>query len=267
MSRIIIIWIAMSDLSIASESPPCETPSEVLEHAEQALIDLRLETLPSLESRLQQSWSCGHIARPEDLSRAWLVQAAVHEIQGSQEQAMAAWQAAARLSPETWNPRLGPALRQQYEDASSLPPLPSGTISLTRELSSSLRLYLDGTETMLPTDVATGPHLVQTAGRRYGSSGAAILQVASKEHIQLDVDQFPPPPVRARHSWSLTTAGASLGMAAGTAWMAKAQSQVMRDAPNQESLDRAFTRQKLLAATSYGLGGLSIAGALTWAFY
>ena len=49
--------------------------------------------------------------------------------------------------------------------------------------------------------------------------------------------------------------------------MARVQSQVMREAPNQESLNRAFTRQKLLAATSYGLGDLSIAGALTWVFY
>jgi hypothetical protein len=265
--RMIVTLLAMQGPAIASEPGPCVPPSEVLERAEQALIDLRLETLPSLEARLEQSWACGPVAQVEDLSRAWLVQAAAQEIQGSQEQAEAAWQAAAILSPETWNPRLGPALRQQYEHAVALPTLPMGQLSLNQDLPSSLRIYVDGTETVMPTDVAVGPHLVQVVRGGSSSRGATLLRVAPNEQVQIDVDQFTLPPSQPRPSWSLATAGASLGLAAGTAWMARVQSQVMREAPNQESLNRAFTRQKLLAATSYGLGGLSIAGALTWVFY
>ena len=74
-------------------------------------------------------------------------------------------------------------------------------------------------------------------------------------------------PTQKTATWPLAAAGAGMGLAAGTAWMARGQSQVMRDAVDQESLDRAFSRQRWLASTSYGLGGLSVIGAMTWFFY
>ena len=263
----LLLWFSPLLVGPSPTSPECPVPSAVLEEAEQALVDLKIDELPAIQQRLETAWSCSEVARSEDLSRAWLVDAAYLQIRGQKEQATQAWRAAASLSPETWNPRLGGALRGEYEAALQEPAKPEGHLSLYADLPQTLHLYLDGSPQTLPLPIAPGPHLVQVVDRRGNPQAAHFVLLAPAESLQIDLDQFSSPAPRKRARWRLAASGTAAGLAIGSAFLAHAQDQAMQNASDLDTLDQAFTQQKRFAVTSYGLGGLAVTGMTTWLFF
>ena len=104
---------------------------------------------------------------------------------------------------------------------------------------------------------------IQRSGR---NEATAIVRLAPGESLQLHLGDFTQAPTKI-HAWRLPASGTAAGLSVGAALWAKSQDSVMRQTINQVELDQAFARQKGLALASYGLGGLALAGGLSWVFY
>ena len=112
-----MICTVLAGLMLEPSQPSLCTPvPNVIEQAEEDLLNLRLTTFLPIQDSLEQAWACNGIGIPSEIAHAWLLNAAHLSLNGQNEDAFWVWRAAARVSPETWNPRLG-ANYEQYQNA------------------------------------------------------------------------------------------------------------------------------------------------------
>ena len=263
-----MICTVLAGLMLESSQPSLCTPvPNVIEQAEEDLLNLRLTTFLPIQDSLEQAWACNGIGIPSEIAHAWLLNAAHLSLNGQNEDAFWVWRAAAQVSPETWNPRLGTQFFEQYQHAhaESLPD--SSRLAVSEVLPRSIQIVIDGQVQALPAEVSPGPHVVQAIHRNGRTVAASIIRVSPNETVELHLGDFVQAPARRPAIWRIPVSGAAAGLSIGAAFLAKSQDSVMRQANTQAELNQAFTRQKAMAIASYGLGGLALTGSISWAFY
>ncbi len=231
-------------------------------------------------------------ATPDLVARVWLARGALEVLEGSGS--AAPWLAAAhRLAPDTFDARLGPAIREVWEHAT--------VAGAALSVEPATPALLDGTlVNVFPVDCGAGPHLVQVRSpddtvlfgtvvellpgedalletnlsaadvarlmaRETAPVGAPVSVPVSPAATHADTRPATPMP---RHNRARVALGASaavtLALGGAAALGAQAQDEAMESATDIDTLDEAYGRQKGLAAaawTGVGAGALLAVGA------
>ena len=261
--------------ALAAPPPECPDLEEATAAAVSALVDGRLEDASGALERAERSFSCGQPPEAEPLARFWLAEAAASSLSGEPQDAVDAWQAAARLAPTVWEPRYGPELRQK-RDAAVLATLKhSGTLTVD-PLPDKHSLVLDGVTTPNPTPAAEGLHLVQISARdvRYGR----IVLLAADENM-LVRPELPPveaPVAQEQHQGPrvglIAGGGASVAAGAGLLVLAARQEAPMDQAAADwragalstgdatDQVSKRWTTQRAAGGAGYALAALGAVG-------
>lgn len=134
---------------------------DIVDQAEQKLVEADLVAADLTLRSLEKALGCGALAESELLARMWLVEGAWLTLQGDPQAAVDSWKAAARVAPGRWVEAYGPSLREAYEEAAAEP---ASTEAARIELDPPLFQWIgavDGVVTQFPARVAPGLHLVQ----------------------------------------------------------------------------------------------------------
>ena len=167
-------------LSLGLAHADCPDVQASTAAAVDALVAARLEEAEAALARAELGFSCGSPPSAEVLARFWLAEAAASSVAGDADDAVDAWQAAARLAPALWEPRYGPDLRKR-RDAAVLSTLRREASVRADPLPERYTLLLDGEKAPNPTPATEGLHLVQVAQRDvlYGK----IVLLAADENM------------------------------------------------------------------------------------
>lgn len=255
----------------------CPDLAATTAQANDALIAARLDDARAALQTAEAAFSCGQAPGREALARYWLVEAAVASVSGQAQDASDAWQAAARLAPELWEPRHGTELRAKRDAAVTA--MGSGQGSLEVEaLPDGHQLWVDGEPKPSPSPASEGLHVVQLA-REEAVFGRIVL-LGADEHMRVRaelpaaVEPDPSPDGRSRGAKVAWFAGGGLGLAAGAGLLVVAARQ---EAPMEEAqrlwelgalttsdaratVDQRWTRQRAAGGAGYALTALGLAG-------
>lgn len=248
-------------LSATAGAQDCPDLDALVTQAEDAVIEARFDDTADLVTQAEEALACRELADHAVVARLFLVLGARLALAGAAEDSSRAFASAWRVSPETWNVYLGPAMRQAYDAARERPP-EAGTIRLAPE-PEGLSTALDGEMAAFPVDTAAGPHLVQVLGEDGAARYARIVDVLPGGIVTLELDAMARPPAvseRRRFPTLLVAGSASALLAGGTAALALHQNTVMADARTSGALEAAFRRQQVLAWSTWGLAGLAATG-------
>lgn len=249
---------------------PEAAPDALLEHAERAVLQGRLEDYPRLQDDLDAALACGAPATPRLVARALQLQGVYHHAQGEIEGAELSFRTAAALAPGLWNEAYGEALRVVFERARNAPPQAPGELSLDPALPASFRAVVDGRAVSLPVAVPVGFHLLQVVGEDGVAVHASRLLVLDPgERVVRTTGPLrsttpAPAPSGRRPAWPLVAAGGAALLGTGAAVLAVRQDAQLRGASSLDALDAAYARQQALSATAWTLGGVAVAGAGVW---
>jgi len=274
------IWLLIA----VAEATDCREPGSLVSDAESAVLEARLDDAASALAALDQSLSCSAPAAPEILARMWLAEGAMLVFEGRSDEAVDSFAAARRAAPTVWVAAYGAELRAVYERAGSGG---AGSLDLLPTPAEG-EGWLDGAATSFPAEVESGLHAVQVVreGRaRFGrviyvAPGDALSvqtnlaatplpepvtpQPSAGAHTELSAGPPASPPEHVtgggRSPWLLVSSGALTAAAVGTAIAARSQSAQMAGSDSRSELNTHFQQQKLWAYTTYGLGGLAVAG-------
>lgn len=255
----------------------CPDLAATTARANDALIAARLEEARAALQTAEAAFSCGQAPGREALARYWLVEAAVASVSGQAQDAGDAWQAAARLAPDLWEPRHGAELRAKRDAAVTA--MGSGQGSLEVEaLPDGHQLWVDGEPRPSPSPASEGLHVVQVA-REEAVFGRIVL-LGADEHMRVRaelpaaVEPDLAPEGRSRGAKLAWFAGGGLGLAAGAGLLVVAARQ---EAPMDEAMalwesgglstldaqatvDQRWTRQRAAGGAGYALTALGLAG-------
>jgi hypothetical protein len=247
----------------------CPDPEPALARAMEALITG--DTVPAKAAlmEVEASFPCAPVT-PSLLARHWLARGAAAEQEGD---AAGPWFAVARhVSPETWEPRLGPGLRSTWSAATAA--------GATLAIEPSGHAWVDGTlMTAWPIPTTAGPHLVQVLDSAGAVSFSRVVTLLPDERALVQTGLTPslptldaaptaarppsPPPVTRppRRGRTALAAGAvvTLVISGTAAWQARAQDDAMRNAPDLDTLDRVYGTQVAWAWTAWGTLGTAAA--------
>ena len=284
--------LALLLLAIAvAQTPNCPSVAEQVEQATVAVVEARLEDAAIALVAAEVSLGCAGVAVPEDLAGFWLASGALAMFGGAEEDANLYFQAAARVGPEVWDPRLGLQVKEQWLAAGTWPGA-TGTLMVTPDPGDGLRI--DGMAAVAPVVAAAGLHLVQVVrlDSVVGYTGFVRVRSAEAVSVSTGVDRSLPralplpitpvapvsggadavetlvvpldPPVvaleRRRPPIGAVVGGLALVGAAGFAAAAWGETANMRAAQNSENLDAAWARQRAFGITGYSLLGVAAAG-------
>ncbi|MCA9492422.1 MAG: hypothetical protein KC621_20960 [Myxococcales bacterium] len=155
----VLLW--WSGVASAEDCPSRDDRLDLIDSAERSLVEADVDAAEATRRELEAALGCGAVANPEMLARMWLVEGALLSLGGDETTAAASWQAAARVSPGTWNPDLGDMLRTIYETALQTSPSGSTPLSVEPELFRWIGAVDGEVITRFPITVDPGLHLVQ----------------------------------------------------------------------------------------------------------
>lgn len=156
---VVLLW--WSGMASAQDCPSRDDRLDLMDAAERSLVEADVEAAETSRRELEAALGCGAVANPELLARMWLVEGALLTLAGDEATAAASWQAAARVSPGTWNPDLGDMLRTTYESALQTSASGSTPLSIEPELFRWIGAVDGEVITRFPITVDPGLHLVQ----------------------------------------------------------------------------------------------------------
>jgi hypothetical protein len=166
--------------AVAAECPDRLERLDMVEAAEQKLVEADLVGADLALRSLEKALGCGGLAESELLGRMWLVEGAWLTLQGDAQAATDSWQAAARVAPGRWVDAYGPELREAYEAAArearvvGEPPTETARIELDPPLFQWIGA-LDGVVTQFPARVNPGLHVVQVGPNEDDMRFARVL--------------------------------------------------------------------------------------------
>jgi len=274
-------------LAPARAALACDEADTLIAATERAVVAGRLDDVPDLVSATEAAFACGRPASRNLLGRWYRVQAAWFSLSGAPEEARLAWRSASLASPGTWTDALGPTLKAEQTSALESPATGNGTVALVPPPEAQQTL-LDGLHVPFPVSTPPGLHLVQVLDPATGTAVFArqVFLLDAGERFEIDTGPLPganagptgaPPPPMAvsapvqtpapvspdrasRTRWPLW-AGLGAGALAGTsAALARSQSAAMQAATDVPALDKAWSRQRALGFTAYGLAGVAVIG-------
>lgn len=254
----------------------CPDLSSTTARANDALIAARLDEARAALQAAEAVFSCGPAPGREALAQYWLVEAAVASVSGQPQDAADAWQAAARLAPDLWEPRHGPELRAKRDAAVATMGAGQGTLEV-EELPEGHALWIDGESSPSPSPASEGLHVVQVA-KKEAVFGRIVL-LGADEHMRVRavlpaVEPIAGSEERSRGAKVAWIAGGGLGLAAGAGLLvvARRQETPMDEAmaqwesgrlstlDAQATLDQHWTRQRATGGAGYALTALGLAG-------
>ena len=171
-SPLLLLWLGLAHAD-------CPDVGVSTAEANEALIAAKLDVAESSLKRAEQGFACGSPPPLEALARFWLAEAAVASVTGHDQDARDAWQAAARLAPQLWEPRYGSDLRGKRDAAVAAMGEGLGTLRV-EPLPAKHDLLVDGIRTPNPTPVSEGLHVVQVS-RRDVVYGRVVLLGADED--------------------------------------------------------------------------------------
>ncbi len=181
-------------ISLASMAT-CPDREQVTTEATAATIDADLFLARTRLTQLERAFACGPQASPDQLARLWLIEGALSVFAGDTAGADEAFAAAARLSPGLWIEDLGMVLRTHYEHA---PRQVHGTGVVDLQLPlDGWTVSIDGQTTLVPTEVASGLHLVQVGPDPEHMAFAQMVHVLTGSQTLIDTGLVPPDDVPA----------------------------------------------------------------------
>lgn len=259
---------------------PCDVPEVLLDQAETAIIEGRLDEAEVLTEKTGVSFRCGTVATPRVLGRLWLAEGALFTLQMDAE-GDDAFAAAARVAPGFWNDAYGARLRDAYDRVSAIP-APPAIIDLDPPVSTYVGL-LDGTVTTFPVEAPSGLHLVQvgpSADRAVFSimmylpaGNDVVLRTGIDESVQLEPIETlavtdPGPRTRGdrkrRPLGLILASGGAAILASVSAGLALNEKRIMENTSDLDTLYAAQQRQLGWAISSYTLMGLTGAGVVVY---
>ena len=277
---------------LGQASAACPEPVVATEQTLRALIAGDFVEARATVTQAQAGLTCTP-ATPDLVAKVWLARGALEVLEGSGT--AAPWLAAAhRLAPDSFDARLGPAIREAWQSAT--------VASASLSIEPATPALLDGTPvTVFPVACGAGPHLVQVRSPDdtviFGTvvellpgedalletnlsaadvarltphdSGPAAAPVSVQPSPAASPEGAPgvkPPQRHAKGRVALgASAAVSLALGGAAALGAQAQDEAMEAATDLDTLDEAYGRQRLLAATAWvglGAGALLAGGAL-----
>lgn len=257
-------------LSMGHSHADCPDLGTATAQANDALVAARLEETQAALQRAEAAFSCGVPPTKEAIARFWLAEAALASVGGRAQDAQDAWQAAARLAPELWEPRYGPELRAQRDAAVAGMGQGHGTVCVD-PLPEKHQMLVDGAAQPNPVTTSEGLHIVQVA-RHEVVNGKVVLLGADENMLVRPVINTPAEG-RSRRGRVAWIAGGGLGLAAGAGLLVVAGGQ---DARMDETLagwrtgdlstadagaevDRRWTLQQAAGGAGYALTVLGLA--------
>ena len=237
-------------LTMATALADCPDPTDFALQARSYLLEGRMEEADEEMKKALEATAC-ELITPEALAQLWLTDAAYHALSNDPIAARASFKAAHRSSPETWDPALGDDLRAMYEEVTQTEGQP-GVIEMA-ELPRGYFGALDGVRTDFPVEASEGRHLVNIIDKRNNAYSGDMVYVPPGEHIEVEFDPLP-----AHKRPTLLYTGAVSALAAGSlAFIASQQDSAITGASSIDNLEAAYSRQRVLAYSSYGFLGLA----------
>ncbi len=252
----------------------CPSLVAMMGHAEQSILEGRLDDYPALSEQMDRAFACGPVATPQQVARALLVQGVYQHFTGSKQGAQLSFASALRLDPQGWNPNYGDEVEALYRASAAEVNPGVGHLSVLPAPDPSLVVVIDGSSSTLPAKVEVGFHVVQVT-KPDGSSLVAerVPVLDAGEQVVLNFGLLPPFAAAGESSaetrrrkplWPLFAAGGAAALSGGAAVWAQAQDDRLRSAASLDALDEAYGTQRALAATAWTLGGLAAAGVGVW---
>lgn len=252
----------------------CPSLVAATDHAEQSILEGRLDDYPALSEQMDSALSCGPAASPRQVARALLVQGVYQHFTGSEDGARLSFASALRLDPQGWNPDFGDEVEALYRASTAAVASGTGELSVLPAPDPALVVVLDGAPATLPATVQVGFHVVQVTepgGAALAAERALVL--GAGEQVVLNLGVLTPPAAveesgaaakRAKPLWPLLAAGGAAVLGGGAAVWARAQDDRLRSASSLDALDEAYGTQRTMAATAWTFGGLAAAGLGVW---
>lgn len=246
----------------------CPDATQAVIQAEEAVLELRAEDAEAALVDAVAGFGCGPEASPELIARFFLARGMAAGLADYSKDAD--FRAAYRADSSVWVTDYGPVNYAAWQEAGGTV-LEDGTLRLTPP-PTVRQIWIDGRPTSPETTLESGRHLVQvgTPGKMEFSQ---VVNVPADRELLLDTGLTPirvelpaPEPPEAQRSVNplLIGAGGAAAAAIGAGLAGMAQTQAMREAPNEASLTQVYGRQKTLVYSSYALGSVS---AVTFTVY
>lgn len=255
----------------------CPDLSAATARANEALIAAQLDEARAALLAAEAGFACGPAPEREALARYWLVEAAVASVTGRAQDAADAWQAAARLAPELWEPRHGLELRAKRDAAVASMGAGQGSIEV-EGLPDGHAMWLDGARAPSPSPAAAGLHVVQVAQKEAVFGRIVLLGADEHMRVRAEIPVAAEPVAvsdeRSRGGKVAWIAGGGVGLAAGAGLLlvARGQDEAMDEAMARwetdslstadatAELDQRWTRQRAAGGAGYALTALGLAG-------
>jgi hypothetical protein len=244
----------------------CADPAPLLSELETYATEGRIEQAEKAEDALVAALGCSAIADRATIARLWLAQGMVLAARGEDEASTSAFAAAARLSPDTWNPDYGPVHEQRFRDAAQTR-VEAGRVALSEPVPLGWYSAIDGTVLQLPAALPAGPHLLQIGQDPLAMNFATTFELPAGLELEIVAPDFPEPPPpptppdtrRARRTWQAVVVGGlgvvayGMSFAANSAYYGSGTLHTDRSVPLRYATDGLVIAAGGLAATSAGL--------------
>ena len=246
----------------------CPDATQAVVQAEGAVLELRAEEAEAALTDAVAGFACGPEASPELVARFFLAQGMTAGLADYSQDAD--FRAAHRAEPSVWVTDYGPVNYGAWQEAGGKV-LEDGTLRLT-PTPTVRRVWIDGRPATPETTLESGRHLVQV-GTLGKMEFAEVVSVPADRELLLDTGLTPirvelptpaAPEVQRSVNPLLVGAGGAAAAAVGVSLAGMTQTGAMREAPDEATLNQAYSRQKTLLYTSYALGAVS---AVTFTVY
>ncbi|MEZ4239041.1 MAG: hypothetical protein R3F59_23385 [Myxococcota bacterium] len=160
-ASLLTVWWLLAAPARAQDCPDRLARLDMIEAAEQKLLEADLAGADLGLRSLEKALGCGSLAESDLLARMWLLEGAWLTLQGDPQAAVDSWRAAARVAPGRWVDAYGPELREAYDEAVAAPsPEETARIHLDPPLFRWIGA-VDGHIQNFPARVEPGLHVVQ----------------------------------------------------------------------------------------------------------
>ena len=265
-----LLLLAVGAPALAADPCPTVPAPALLSLVEESILEGRLDQTADLTATFDAAMACTTAAEPALVARALAIDGLWRHFRGEADGAALAFASAHALDPGAWNPDYGADVHAAWDRAIDAAPSGVGTLAIEPALHPDLHPLVDGAAVTLPATVPVGFHLVQVVeadGRARYASRALLLDPG--ELVTVNTGPLAPLPAHAEPStpkpaWPLWTAGGLAALGGGAALWATATSTALQESGNLSDLNAAYRRQKVLAASTYTLAGLSAASLGLW---
>ncbi len=263
---------------------PCADPAALVEVAEQAVFELRVDDARATLGRIEEAFGCA-VVDPEVLARFFDVEGALLVHAGDRDGATLRFAAARAIVHDGLDPMYGSKVRA-VSDATARAPIES-EIDLSPRPAEDDDVRVDTALVSLPVSVTSGLHLVQVGPPGTVAFGELVLVepggrlVVSTHRLSAPAADLPAPlpapgapsspsPEPGRRGPSvglLVTSGALAALGGVSAGLAlREQDGAIPSATSVDAVDAAWTRQRAFGWTAYGLwSGAALAAGLSFA--